>query len=201
MDNLLNQSKKFSYFCAFKPKIMFHRLVKSIMLSQLKIYIIRCIIGFLIGYGLMLKFPEYGLFWSLISIILVISPEGKDARKLTVERVKSNLIGSIVGLCCHFIHSTNTFMLIIGIIVTSIICHFFKVMNMSRVAIVSFLIVMLQSYTLNESTAPIFRFLTVALGCFIGLAITVTTSAILQNIKNYYGIPSESPKGTKSFDK
>lgn len=168
---------------------MLDRLIKYIITSQLIIYAIRCVIGFLIGYNLMLRFPNYELFWSLLSIILVISPEGKDSRKLTFDRVKSNLIGSVVGLLCHFIHETNLTILILGIVLTCIICYLFKVMNMCRVAIVAFLIIMLQSHTFSEHIAPIFRFSTVTIGCFIGLAITVITSAIIRRLKTHYNIP------------
>lgn len=171
-------------------KIMLHKFIKQLITSQLAVYIVRCVIGFLIGYGLMHRFPEYEPFWALLSIILVISPEGKDSRRLTGERVKSNLIGSSVGLLCHLIHPTNTFMLVAGIVLTSVVCHFFKIMNMSRVAIVAFLIVMLQSHTLNENTAPIFRFATVTLGCFTGFAVTVFTSVIIQRLRSYYAIDS-----------
>lgn len=167
---------------------MLSTIIKHIITSQVMVYTIRCVLGFLIGYGLMFQFPKYELFWALLSIILVISPEGKDSRRLTIERVKSNLIGSVVGLGCHFIHATNLSILIIGIVVTISICYLFKVMNMSRVAIVAFLIVMLQSHTLNETIAPLIRFATVAFGCFVGLAVTVFTSIIIQKLKKQYHI-------------
>lgn len=167
---------------------MIHKFLKKLINSQLIIYMIRCVIGFLIGYFLMLKFPSYELFWSLLSIILVISPEGKDSMRLTKERVKSNFIGSLVGLTCHFIHPTNTYVLIMGIMITSMICYLFNVMNMSRVAIVSFLIVMLQTNELNENITPIFRFATVAIGCLIGLAIIIVTSFPIKKLKSYYKI-------------
>lgn len=178
-------------------KIMLHQFIKQLITSQLAVYIVRCVIGFLLGYWLMHRFPEYEPFWALLSIILVISPEGKDSRRLTGERVKSNLIGSSVGLLCHLIHPTTIFMLVAGIVFTSIICHLFKVMNMSRVAIVAFLIVMLQSHTLNENTAPLFRFATVAFGCFTGFAVTVFTSIIIQKLRNYYGLDPASSPDTK----
>lgn len=167
---------------------MLAKVVKHIITSQFIIYTVRCLLGFLIGYFLMMRFPKFELFWLLLSIILVISPEGKDSQKLTIERVRSNFIGSIVGLLCHLIYSTNLYVLIGGIIATVIICYLFKVMNMSRVAIVAFLIVMLQSHSLDESIAPIFRFLTVAGGCFIGLAITILTSIIIKKLRKHYNI-------------
>lgn len=170
---------------------MLSKFIKHIITSQLIIYIIRCVIGFLIGYSLMIRFPEYELFWSLLSIILVISPEGKDTRKLTIERVKSNLIGSVVGLICLFINSPTVLLLVLGIVFAIIICYLFKVMNMSRVAIVAFLIIMLQTHTMDESIAPIVRFATVTLGCFIGLSVVIVTSVVIKNLKKRFKVDSE----------
>lgn len=163
-------------------------ILKHILSSQIIIYTVRCVLGFLVGYTLMLQFPKMELFWTLLSIILVISPEGKDSLKLTIDRVRSNFIGSIVGLLCHLIHATNMYVLILGIVVTIIICYLFKVMNMSRVAIVAFLIIMLQSHTLGVTVAPIFRFATVTFGCFVGLAVTILTSIIIQKLRKVYKI-------------
>ena len=157
--------------------------------SQLLVYIFRCLLGFLIGYYLMIAFPDYELFWGLISIILVISPEGKDARKLTLDRVKSNFIGSIVGLFCVFINPNPTVLLVmLGIIITCVICHFFKVMNMARVAIVALLIVLLQKHVSDINLAPILRFSCVAIGCLIGLMITVLTSILIKELKTKYNL-------------
>lgn len=144
---------------------------------------VRCVLGFIIGYTMMLHFPQYELFWGLLSIILVISPEGKDSRRLTQERVKSNFIGSAVGLLCHLIDETKTSVLIIGILLTITVCHLFKVMNMARVAIVTFLIVMLQTTNHTEIATPILRFLTVGFGCITGLSVTLLTSVVIRHYK------------------
>lgn len=163
--------------------------IKKIITSQLIIYILRCVIGFLIGYEIMTAYPEHDLFWVLLSIILVISPEGKDSRRLTNDRVKSNLIGSMVGLCCVFINHEPTISLItVGIVATCIICYVLKVMNMARVAIVALLIVLLQPHLSNIELTPIFRAGTVVLGCFIGFSITLFTSIIIQKLKKHYKI-------------
>lgn len=77
---------------------MVNKLIRYSIGSDLIIYGFKCIIGFLIGYQLYLGFPEYELYWTMLSIILVISPEAKDARRLSIERFKSNLIGSGIGL-------------------------------------------------------------------------------------------------------
>lgn len=160
----------------------------KIFTNQLFVYIFRCLTGFLVGYNLMILFPKYELFWGLLSIILVISPEEKDSKRLTVERVKSNFIGSVVGLLCVFIlPEPNVYLVMLGIIITSIICYLFNVMNMARVAIVALLIILLQNHISEIVIAPVIRFLTVAVGCLIGLLITVTTSFFIDKIKNFHG--------------
>ncbi|WP_372473026.1 FUSC family protein [Capnocytophaga sp. ARDL2] len=167
------------------------QLLVKIVYSQLAVYLIRCLIGFLLGYFLMLKFPKYELFWLLLSIILVISPEEKDSRRLTFERVKSNFIGSCVGTVIYMIHDKSVLLLCIGIVITAIVCYLFKVMNMARVAIVSFLIVMLQSHVSEEVLTPLIRFSTVAIGCLIGLSITVLSSHFIRKIKKKYPLEGD----------
>jgi len=164
-------------------------LIKKVITSQLIIYIFRCIIGFVIGYELMIHYPKHDLFWVLLSIILVISPEGKDSRRLTIERVKSNLIGSMVGLGCVFInHEPSIYLIIIGIITTCIICYVLKVMNMARVAIVALLIVLLQPHLTSLELAPLFRAGSVVLGCVIGFSITLFSSIFIRKLKKHYKI-------------
>lgn len=168
---------------------MLDKIIKNLISSPLIVYTIRCLLGFSIGYSLFLKYPEYELFWTLISIILVISPEEKDSRRLSIERFKSNLIGSSVALfCIHFIGS-SLYAIIVGIITTIIVCRAFKVMNMARVALVTQLIIMIQPHHASIGEAPIYRFLSVGTGCLIGLLIVVFTSMIIRPLKRKYGIP------------
>jgi len=168
---------------------MLDKITIRLITSPLFIYTLRCLIGFSIGYALFLKYPDYELFWTLLSIILVISPEEKDSRRLSIERFKSNLIGSLVALfCIHFIGS-SLYAIIIGIIVTIIVCRAFKVMNMARVALVAQLIIMIQPHHSSMGEAPIYRFVSVGTGCLIGLLIVVITSMIIRPLKRKYGIP------------
>ena len=168
---------------------MLTTLIKRVITSPLIIYIIRCILGFIIGYQLYIRFPEYELMWTLISIILVISPEGKDSRRLSVERFKSNLVGSVVGLICLLFHEPTFYITIIGIILTIGICYIFKIMNMARVALVALLIVLVQPHFAQAEIGPFLRVASVTLGCVIGLTITVFTSMLIRSLKKHYGIP------------
>lgn len=144
-------------------------------------YLLRCIIGFLIGYSLILLFPEHDFFWTLLSIILVISPDEKDAKKITVERVKSNLIGSISGLIVFFLPMSMMYKVVIGITITVLVCQFFRLINVARSAIVAVIIILVEPHT-EIVLLPIDRFLSVALGCVIGLLITLVTSYLKSSL-------------------
>lgn len=168
---------------------MFHALIKKIITSQLIIYITRCFIGFLIGYYLYLRFPDYGIMWALISIILVISPEGQNSKKLSIERFKSNLIGSSVGFLCLLINEPNVYICLLGVFLTILVCYLFNVINMARVALVTLIIILVQPHTSHLTETPLIRGLSVTIGCFIGLGITVFTSMLIRRLKRYYGIP------------
>ncbi|TRX12289.1 FUSC family protein [Flavobacterium gawalongense] len=158
---------------------MVNKLIRYSIGSDLIIYGFKCIIGFLIGYQLYLSFPQYELYWTMLSIILVISPEAKDARRLSIERFKSNLIGSGIGLFCYFIHAPNVYMLLLGIILSIATCYFFNLMNVARTAIVALIIVLIHEQTQMSWIGAVERFISVTTGCFIGLSITIITSAVI----------------------
>ncbi|MBG6233660.1 uncharacterized membrane protein YgaE (UPF0421/DUF939 family) [Pedobacter sp. CAN_A7] len=162
---------------------MINKWLNKIVDSHYLLYTFRCVLGFVIGYALFKHFAIEELFWTLISIVLVISPEEKDTRRMSFDRFKSNVIGSGVGLICFLIHPPNAYMMIAGIIVTTLICHLLNMANMARVAIVALLIILSWHQSDHSQFAPIYRFLTVALGCIIGLTIVVTTSWLKNKIK------------------
>jgi Predicted membrane protein len=143
--------------------------------------VVRCIIGFLIGYVLILAFPEFDLFWALLSIILVISPEEELAKKLTIDRFKANFLGSLSGFAVFFLPVEDLYKIILGIILTCLLCRFFTLLNVARSAIVALLIILMEHKD-DTVFAPIGRFIPVAVGCFIGLGVTLVTSFFIQRI-------------------
>lgn len=169
---------------------MFKSLIQQIITSPLIIYTTRCFIGFYIGYLLFLKIPSFEVLWTLISIMLVISPEGKHSKKLSVERFKSNLVGSIVGLVCLEIQpDPNLYISLLGVFLTIMTCYLFNILNMARVALVALIIILVQPHTGDVEATPFIRCLAVTAGCVIGLSITVVTSTIIRRLKRHYGIP------------
>ncbi|NDK55703.1 FUSC family protein [Pontibacter fetidus] len=144
--------------------------------ADMILYIVRCTIGFLVGYTLYQAFPQYELYWTILSILLVLSPELKDSPKLTVERVKSNLIGSSVGLFCFVLPVPELVMMVLGIVFAIFVCHLFNLMNVARTAVVALIIVVIHEQETMTYWVAVERFLSVTLGCLIGLGISMATS-------------------------
>lgn len=164
------------------------QFIKRVITSPLLIYIVRCLIGFGIGYLLYLRFKQFEVFWSLLSIILVISPEEKDSKRLSIERFKSNFIGSLVAMGCVWMLPKSVYSILAGIVITIILCRAFHILNMARVAIVALLIIMIEPHHTQLTYTPIYRALATGLGCFIGLGIVIGTSAIIQFLTDRYHV-------------
>jgi uncharacterized membrane protein YgaE (UPF0421/DUF939 family) len=144
-----------------------------------------------VGYQLYLAFPEYELYWTIISILLVISPEEKDSRKLSVDRFKSNLIGSSVGLVCFLLPTPEVVMMVAGIALSIVICHLFNLMSVARTAVVALIIVLIHEQATMTYWAALERFLSVTLGCLIGLYVTVLTSNVIKYLRKKTKLENE----------
>lgn len=152
---------------------------RSFIFSPIVIFVVRCLIGFSIGFFLMKQFPQYDFFWALLSIMLVISPEGKDSPRLTTERVKANLIGALSGFVVVFLPFSLFIKAIIAITVTAIICNAIKLLDVSRSAIVAVIIILIEKPD-EGYLASVERFSFVLIGCLIGLIVVVTTGYMIR---------------------
>lgn len=149
--------------------------IMSVSKFEFAEYIIKCLIGASIGYMLYMAFPnEEGLYgWALISIILSITHDNNS--KVAYDRMKGNLVGSFVGLVTYFSYGKpDLLMILIGITLVITICFYFKLIGVSRTALVAFVIIVLyeQGHTGSQGwEGAIYRVLGVISGCFIGLLI------------------------------
>ncbi len=156
---------------------------KQVVNFDMVVYAIKCIVGFIIGYSLYIQFPQYEMYWALLSILLVISPDGSDSKRLAIERTKANFIGSLVGLLCYLLDEPVLTTILIGIIITIVVCALLKLMSVTRTAIVSLIIVFLYEQDKVSVLGAVERFVCVAVGCLIGLMVTLLVSSILGYIK------------------
>lgn len=152
---------------------------RTFLFSPIVIYILRCVLGFSIGYALMQAIPEFDLFWALLSIMLVISPEGKDAPRLTTERVKANLIGALSGFIVVFLPISMYFKIVAGIVLAAVLCKIFKLLNVARTAVVAIIIILIEKGS-TDYLASVERFISVLVGCLIGLLVVVSSGYLIR---------------------
>ncbi|OKS84773.1 FUSC family protein [Mucilaginibacter polytrichastri] len=139
--------------------------------SNLLFYILKCLIGTAIGFYLYRLYPTLGA-WCLISIILVLSPDDKDAMSLATNRIIANLVGAFIGLTLFYIHPINLLMICIGITASIIVCELLKVQTATRSAGVALLIITMHQPGQYFWDVALERAGGVVSGCIIGMLIT-----------------------------
>jgi uncharacterized membrane protein YgaE (UPF0421/DUF939 family) len=141
---------------------------------QVFTYIVECIIGLCICYTMYTYFPQHQFFWSMVSVVLVIAPDGKNSNQLAFDRMKGNILGSSIGLLLFLIHHPNLFMICIGVALTIATGTFLKLNTAMRSSLSSLVIVMIHEEQQNSTWHIAFeRMGCVIFGCIAGLLITI----------------------------
>jgi len=135
------------------------------------LYILKCSLGAVICYWLYEAFPQYPFFWSLISVVLVISPE--NDKKLAYIRMEGNFLGSAIGLLAFFLPLPTAIVLCIGISLTIITGLLFKLYASLRTAVAATVIVLFQEKEAHSWEVALQRVGCVVIGCIVGFIITV----------------------------
>ncbi len=148
------------------------------------LYILKCLIGAAIGFFIYRAFPEGGA-WSLVSILLVLSPEGKDAINLAEVRIKANLVGAGTGLLLFFLHPPAFFMICLGVVIVVVICELLKLQAATRSALASVVIICIHEFGQYFWQIAVERAAGVIGGCLIALLITylVHYKTLISNVR------------------
>jgi uncharacterized membrane protein YgaE (UPF0421/DUF939 family) len=121
----------------------------------------------------------------MVSLVLVIAPDGTDSNRLAFDRMKANVLGSSVGLLLFLIHRPNLFLICIGVILTIIIGTFLKLNLALRSSLSALVIVMVHEQQQNSTwNIALERVGCVMLGCVIGLLITISFNFVASKIKS-----------------
>src|SRR5271154_5821085 len=94
----------------------------SLRNKSLLAYTAKCVAGILLCSLLGHFFEWIDYPWSLISVVLVLSPEGKDTLDLTFTRIKANLVGAGAGVALLFFEIPNPYNLAVGAVLSLFIC-------------------------------------------------------------------------------
>jgi uncharacterized membrane protein YgaE (UPF0421/DUF939 family) len=110
----------------------------------------------------------------MVSVVLVIAPDGKNSNRLAFDRMKANVLGSSIGLLLFLIHQPNLFLICIGVMLAIIIGTFLKLNTAMRSTLSALVIVMIHEAQENSTWhVAVERMGCVMVGCIIGLLITI----------------------------
>ncbi len=141
-------------------------------IKSLLTYAAKCVTATLIVFSLSSLFNYKDIGWCLISVILVLSPDGKDSLSLAFTRIKANIVGASVGLLCLLVSSNNMWILSIALAITLCFCYLFKFDTAMRSALAATIIIMLHEEGKHLWDTALERVIAVLAGCALGLLIT-----------------------------
>lgn len=147
--------------------------------STYLIYLIKCLIGVIICYLLYAYIPQYPFYWSLVSVVVALSPDNSNT--LAYDRMKANLLGCAVGLCLYPIHISYLWILLIGVTLTIVIGIAFRITQTLRSALAALVIVTIQEQLEKHWYIALERVSCVVAGCLVALLVTMFFNLMLSH--------------------
>lgn len=132
----------------------------------------KCVAGALLVFLIAHLMNYHDYIWCLISVMLVLSPDGTDAVSLAMSRIKANLVGAGAGLLMLLVHPSAVVMVSGGIAITVAACTLLKLEASTRSALAATIIVTLHEAGKHIWDTALERVLSVLAGCLLGLVVT-----------------------------
>src|SRR5579859_242651 len=149
--------------------------------KTLVVYIAKCVSGVLLCSLLSLFFHQWiDYSWSLISVVLVLSPEGTDAVELAMTRIKANLVGAAVGVILLFSQVPGPWNIALGAALALFICDRLKLSAAARSTLAAVIIILLHHEGSNLWSSALSRVSAVITGCVLGLVITYLFHSLIR---------------------
>jgi uncharacterized membrane protein YgaE (UPF0421/DUF939 family) len=143
----------------------------------LQLYLLKCLLGTLICHRFYVWYPDHQLYWSIVSVLLVLAPEPRDSVHLSLTRIWANAIGAAVGLVFYLMPLPTLLALCLGVVATILACHALALGHASRTALAALVIVFIQQSESSNWTIALERVGSVLLGCLVALALTLAFQA------------------------
>lgn len=153
--------------------------------KTLAIYAAKCVTGIFLCFPIFIFLNQWVDYtWSLISVVLVLSPEGKDALDLALTRIKANFVGAGTGLLILLLHIPSPLNLAAGAIISLFLCDRLKLNAGARSTLAAMIIILLhQEETLAGPhlwDSALSRIVAVVSGCLLGLLITYVFHSVFK---------------------
>jgi|JI10StandDraft_1071094.scaffolds.fasta_scaffold47982_7 uncharacterized membrane protein YgaE (UPF0421/DUF939 family) len=157
----------------------------SVRNKTLAIYAAKCVTGIFLCFPIFIFLNQWVDYtWSLISVMLVLSPEGKDALALALTRIKANFVGAGTGLLILLLQIPSPWNLAAGAIISLFICDRLKLNAGARSTLAAMIIILLHQEGTFAGPHPwdsaLSRIIAVVSGCLLGLLITYVFHSIFK---------------------
>ena len=139
----------------------------------LQLYVLKCLLGTLICHRFYVWLPGHQLYWSIVSVLLVLAPEHRDSVQFSLSRSGANAIGAAVGLAFFLAPLPEAVALCLGVVATILVCQTLALGGAVRSALAALVIVFIQQSETRDWTIALERVGSVWLGCFVALALTL----------------------------
>ena len=149
--------------------------------KTLAIYTAKCAIGITLCYVVSLFFQQWiDYTWSLISVVLVLSPEGKDAMDLALTRIKANLVGAATGILVLLMQIPSPWNIVTGAVISLFVCDRLNLNAGARSTLAAVIIILLYPNGPHVWDSALSRVTAVVVGCILGLLITYIFHSIVK---------------------
>jgi uncharacterized membrane protein YgaE (UPF0421/DUF939 family) len=156
-------------------------MIMSVGNKMLIIYAGKCVSGILLCFTISIFFSSWIDYpWSLISVVLILSPEGKDALELAITRIKANFVGATTGALVLFTHLSNPWDIALGAVISLFACDRLKLNTGARSTLAAMIIILLHQEGTHLWDSALSRVSAVVIGCLIGLLVTFVFHSIIK---------------------
>src|SRR5258706_4906588 len=153
----------------------------SLRNKNLLVYVGKCVAGILLCYLISLFFGRWiDYSWSLISVVLVLSPEGKDALELSLTRIKANVVGATIGILILFLLVPTPWNIAAGAALSLFACDRLGLHTRARSTLAAMIIILLHVEGSHLWDAALMRVLAVMAGSLLGLGITYVFNSLIK---------------------
>ena len=149
--------------------------------KSLLVYIAKCVAGIILCFyiaALLKNWVDYP--WLLISVVLVLSPDGTDAVELSLTRIKANLVGAAVGVIVLLLQVPSPWNIPVGAGLSLFICDQLKLNAGARSTLTAVIIILLYPEGEHLWDSALSRVIAVIVGSLLGLLITYVFHSIFK---------------------
>jgi len=142
--------------------------------KQLLFYAFKCCASTAVIFSLSAYFHYHNISWCLVSAMLVLSSDSKEAVPYALNRTAANLVGAVCSILCLCFGTTSFVTLCLAYALAIVVCALCRLTTTTRTALAAVTIIMLQPSTeVLFWESALLRFASVTVGCVISLAVTL----------------------------